>query len=66
MDEATSSLDSTTEKEVMRAIDKMKGEKTILIVAHRLSTVENTDRLIHLDKGKLLKEGTYQEMMDRH
>ena len=43
MDEATSALDNETEKEIMKAIDGLKGEKTLIIIAHRLSTIENCD-----------------------
>ena len=63
LDEATSSLDNETESEVMAAIEMMRGEKTIIIVAHRLSTVKNTDRLINLEKGVLIKEGTFKEIV---
>jgi len=57
LDEATSSLDTTTENGVMKAVEALHGEKTILIVAHRLSTVEHCDRLFRLDKGSLVEEG---------
>lgn len=53
LDEATSALDTDTEKGVMNAVNALHGKKTILIVAHRLSTVENCDRLFRLEKGKL-------------
>ncbi|AUZ84037.1 ABC transporter ATP-binding protein [Methylophaga nitratireducenticrescens] len=54
LDEATSALDNDTEKEVMSAIDALHGQKTILIVAHRLSTVENCDRIYRIQKGKAI------------
>jgi ABC-type multidrug transport system fused ATPase/permease subunit len=57
LDEATSSLDIETEKIVMSSIDSLKGTKTIVIVAHRLSTVENCDWIIRLDKGKIVEQG---------
>jgi ATP-binding cassette, subfamily B, bacterial PglK len=57
LDEATSALDTETEKSVMQAILQLRGSKTVIIVAHRLSTVENCDRLYHLDKGKIIEEG---------
>jgi ATP-binding cassette, subfamily B, bacterial PglK len=56
LDEATSSLDTTTESEVMQAINALHGSKTILIVAHRLSTVEQCDRLFRLEKGTVMEE----------
>jgi ABC-type multidrug transport system fused ATPase/permease subunit len=62
LDEATSALDTITEREVMAAITALKGSKTILIVAHRLSTVEHCDRLYRLDHGKFVAEGTSAEI----
>lgn len=54
MDEATSALDNETEKEIMKAIDSLKGEKTLIIIAHRLSTIENCDIVFKINKGRLL------------
>jgi len=54
MDEATSALDNETEKEIMRAIDGLKGEKTLIIIAHRLSTIENCDIVYEIKNGKLV------------
>lgn len=54
LDEATSALDNSTEKEIMRAIDGLKGEKTLIIIAHRLSTIENCDIVFKVDKGRLI------------
>jgi ATP-binding cassette, subfamily B, bacterial PglK len=56
LDEATSSLDTSTEIEVMQAVNALQGSKTILIVAHRLSTVYQCDRLYRLENGKMLEE----------
>lgn len=58
LDEATSSLDTRTERDVMQAINALHGEKTIIIVAHRLSTVEHCDRLYRLEKGGVVEEGS--------
>jgi ABC-type multidrug transport system fused ATPase/permease subunit len=58
LDEATSALDTDTEKGVMSAVNALHGKKTILIVAHRLSTVENCDRLYKLEKGRIVKVDT--------
>jgi ABC-type multidrug transport system fused ATPase/permease subunit len=55
LDEATSSLDTATELGVMQAVKAMQSSKTILIVAHRLSTVEHCDRLYRVEKGELIK-----------
>lgn len=57
LDEATSSLDSTTESGVMEAVRALQGKKTLIIVAHRLSTVEHCNRLYRLEQGKLIEEG---------
>jgi ATP-binding cassette, subfamily B, bacterial PglK len=57
LDEATSALDSATEHGVMGAVEALHGSKTILIVAHRLSTVENCDRILRLHEGRLVEEG---------
>ena len=57
LDEATSSLDTSTERDVMSAISSLHGQKTIIIVAHRLSTVGNCDRLYRLERGKVVQQG---------
>ncbi|WP_276359587.1 ABC transporter ATP-binding protein [Daejeonella sp. H1SJ63] len=58
LDEATSALDTETEKGVMDSVNTLHGNKTIIIVAHRLSTVEKCDWLYRLEKGKIIEEGT--------
>ena len=63
LDEATSSLDINIEKEIMKEISKLKGKKTVIIVAHRLSTVSQCDKLFKLEKGKIVKEGSYEEVI---
>ena len=63
LDEATSALDIVTEREVMSAVSALQGSKTIIIVAHRLSTVANCNRLFHLEHGKIVDEGTPAEML---
>jgi len=63
MDEATSSLDNETEKAFMDAIRNLGGKKTIIIIAHRLSTVQYCDKIFFLEKGRLLAEGTYDELL---
>lgn len=62
-DEATSALDNETEREVSEAIDALSGRKTLLIIAHRLSTVRNCQRLIYLREGVLEAEGTFDELV---
>jgi ATP-binding cassette subfamily C protein len=61
-DEATSSLDPLTEKTVTEAIYEKKGNVTLIVVAHRLSTVRNADLVILMDKGKIVAKGTFEEV----
>jgi ABC-type multidrug transport system fused ATPase/permease subunit len=65
LDEATSSLDTETEHGVMQAVQAMQGEKTVIIVAHRLSTVEYCDRLYRLENARIVDEGTFSEVTSR-
>jgi len=62
-DEATSALDNATEALVMQAINELRGGKTIILIAHRLSTVERCDTIFMLEHGKLCASGTYDELM---
>ena len=63
LDEATSALDSITEKEIQEALKNLMENKTVIAVAHRLSTLDNMDRIIVLDKGKIVEDGTKQELL---
>ncbi len=63
LDEATSALDAGTESEVMAAVNALHGSKTIVIVAHRLSTVERCDILYRLEHGRLVRSGRFSEVM---
>lgn len=65
-DEITSSLDSESEAIIKRSIENIKGEKTIIIVAHRLSTVKNADEIIFLEKGKITGTGTHEKLLQTH
>ncbi|MCF7820262.1 MAG: ABC transporter ATP-binding protein/permease [Candidatus Pacebacteria bacterium] len=66
MDEATSSLDNITEKFIIDAIEKLKENRTIIIIAHRLSTVKNCDRLYILKEGKIVDQGSYEELITKN
>ncbi len=66
LDEATSSLDRETEQAIMRAIESLRGRKTLIIIAHRLSTVCGCDRLFFLKKGRLADSGTFDELSRRN
>ena len=65
LDEATSSLDTETEQGVMQAVQALQGTKTVIIVAHRLSTVEYCDRLYRLESSRIVDEGTFEDVMNR-
>lgn len=65
-DEATSALDNKTQKEIQEAIHHMQGEYTILIIAHRLSTVMDSNRILVVDDGKIVAEGTHNELMEQN
>ena len=62
LDEATSSLDNLTEKDVMDAVHNMGKDLTVIMIAHRLSTVKECDRIVVLEKGEVKHEGTFQEL----
>ena len=62
LDEATSALDGQTEQEVAQAIDKLKGQITIIFIAHRLSTAKRADRIIYLESGKVVSQGSFAEV----
>ena len=64
LDEATSSLDQSTEKKIMRSIQYLKRKKTLIIITHRLSTVENCDKIFFIDKGKITKQGSPEKMIE--
>jgi ATP-binding cassette, subfamily C, bacteriocin exporter len=64
LDEATSSLDSISEQFVQKAIQRLRNNnKTVIVIAHRLSTIKNADKIIVLENGKLVEEGTHQEIL---
>ncbi|MGN1352775.1 MAG: ATP-binding cassette domain-containing protein [Bacilli bacterium] len=62
-DEATSALDNETQEKIQTAIHNLKSKYTILIIAHRLSTIINSDNIIMIDKGKIVAEGTHENLM---
>ena len=65
LDEATSALDTASEREVQTALDALKEGRTTLIIAHRLSTVQDADRILVIDKGHVSEEGTHTTLIDR-
>jgi ABC-type multidrug transport system fused ATPase/permease subunit len=62
-DEATSALDNTTQARIQQAIDNMRRDRTVVIIAHRLSTIMNADRILYMQDGRILAEGTHEELM---
>ena len=64
MDESTSALDNETESEIIKEIELLKGLKTMVIIAHRLSTLQHCDRIYRLIDGRLLEEGTYSDVIE--
>ena len=66
LDEATSALDSEVEAAIQESLDKMMEGKTVIAIAHRLSTIAAMDRLIVLDKGRIIEEGSHAELLEKH
>lgn len=65
-DEATSALDGITEKSIMEAISDFSGKKTILLIAHRFTTIQQCDMIYFIDKGRVIDQGTYEALMARN
>ena len=65
LDEATSSLDSKSESLIQNALDELMKNKTVIVIAHRLSTIIKMDRIIFIDKGAIMEEGTHQQLLSK-
>ena len=65
LDEATSALDTRSERRIQDALSVLMKDRTTLVIAHRLSTVENADRIIVLDAGRIVESGTHAELLDQ-
>ena len=63
MDEATSALDTDTEREIVDEIQRLKGNVTMIVIAHRLSTLQHCDRIYRLEQGKIVAVGSYQDII---
>ena len=63
LDEATSALDSAAERQVQNALEKLMAGSTVLVIAHRLSTIQGCDRILVLDAGTIVEEGSHQELV---
>ena len=66
LDEATANIDTETELLIQDSLEKMRTVGTMLIVAHRLSTIQHADNIIVLSHGKILEQGTHQQLLARH
>jgi ATP-binding cassette subfamily B protein len=62
LDEATSALDAETEAKIKRALDRLRENRTTFVIAHRLSTVANADRIYVMDKGRIVETGRFVEL----
>ena len=62
LDEATSALDGITEADISSSIKELKGSVTVVLIAHRLSTVRSVDKVVFLDKGEIVAEGSFEEV----
>ena len=65
-DEATSSLDGLTEEAVIESINNIQNTKTVVIVAHRLTSVKNCHKIYFIDEGKILDSGTFNELLNKN
>lgn len=66
LDEATSSIDTRTEMKIQSAFDKLMKGRTSFIVAHRLSTIRNADRILVMKAGKIIEQGSHDELLAQH
>jgi ATP-binding cassette subfamily C protein len=66
MDEATSALDAESEAEIQKALDGLRGKVTVVLIAHRVNTIQNADVVFLLEEGKLIDQGTFQELLIRN
>ena len=63
LDEATSALDTESEKHVQAALDKLMQNRTSIVIAHRLSTVENADRIMVMEQGEIVESGSHDDLI---
>jgi len=66
LDEATSSLDTESEKNVQEAIEQLMKNRTVIVIAHRLSTINNADKIIVLDQGQIIDRGSHEELIEKN
>jgi len=66
LDEATSALDSESERHIQSALDRVTANRTTIVIAHRLTTIEKADRIFVMEKGRIVEEGTHQQLLERN
>lgn len=65
LDEATANVDPENEEKLIKAVDSLTSEKTIVMIAHRLKTVRDADQILVIDKGRIAEQGTHEELMQK-
>ena len=65
LDEATSALDNKSEQVVQQALDNLMKNRTVIVIAHRLSTVKNADKIIVINNGSIVEEGKHEELLEK-
>jgi ABC-type multidrug transport system fused ATPase/permease subunit len=66
MDEATSALDAESENEINKALNEMRGKVTVILIAHRLNTIQYADKVLLIEEGRLKDSGTFRELVSRN
>lgn len=64
LDEATSALDGEHEAAIQAALERMKGQMTLIVIAHRLSTIRHADQIVVLDQGEVIQQGNYHQLVE--